>query len=228
MKNFLFDLYGTLLDIHTDEESEAFWERVASLTGGGAQEVRARYKELCNRQREGLSNEREFDLLPVFETLAIGRGEALAHAFRRESVCTLKPFAGIKEMLGALRERGAKLYLLSNAQACFTCAELEETGLKEYFHGIMLSSEVGYKKPSPAFFKAAFARFSLDPAECLYVGNDLHDDVGGAHSVGMKCAYMETPQSGKYKNPPKPDYQAADVKELKTLLFALTKTASAD
>lgn len=228
MKNFLFDLYGTLLDIHTDEESTEFWQRVALITGGGAEEIRARYKELCRQQRAGLSEEREFDLLPVFETLANGSGEELARRFRKESICRLKPFEGIEEMLGGLRKRGAKLYLLSNAQACFTHLELEETGLKEFFHGIMLSSEVGYKKPSPAFFKAAFTRFALRPADCLYIGNDLHDDAGGAHSVGMRCAYIETPQSGKYKNPPEPDYRAADVKDLQALLFSFIKTASAD
>lgn len=27
-KNYLFDLYGTLVDIHTDEENEALWEKL--------------------------------------------------------------------------------------------------------------------------------------------------------------------------------------------------------
>ena len=32
-KNYLFDLYGTLADIHTNEDSPAFWRNVSRLLG---------------------------------------------------------------------------------------------------------------------------------------------------------------------------------------------------
>ena len=32
-QNYLFDLYGTLADIHTNEESPAFWRSVSRLLG---------------------------------------------------------------------------------------------------------------------------------------------------------------------------------------------------
>lgn len=32
-KNYLFDLYGTLVDIHTDEENGYLWEKLCTLYG---------------------------------------------------------------------------------------------------------------------------------------------------------------------------------------------------
>ena len=230
MKNFLVDLYGTLIDIHTDEESPAFWAKIAGMLKGEAsgETLKTAYCGLCREAKEGLSELQEFDLLSVFTRLLKQfqprkqiTAEEFAYAFRRASVFRCRPFSGAKEILSSLKARGARVYLLSNAQACFTRAELDEAGLSELFDGILISSEVGWKKPAPQFFETAFARFGLDKNDCLYVGNDLHDDVGGAHGAGLKCAYIQTPQSGKYPNPPVPDFVATDHENLREILLSL-------
>ena len=127
------------------------------------------------------------------------------------------------ELLEGLRARGAGVYLLSNAQACFTRHELEILGLADKFDGIQLSSEAGWKKPSGQFFLTAFERFSLSPDECIYIGNDLRDDVGGARAVGMRSIYIETEQSGRYEAAPPIDMQAKDFSELASTLFRLAE-----
>lgn len=232
MKNFLFDLYGTLIDVKNDEDSAAFWKGISKILfeteeRGGA--LKERYAALCRSEKEKLPPLSEIDLLAVFRALLhecgqpSTRAEEFALRFRQLSVCRCRPFAGAAELLSALRERGAGVYLLSNAQACFTHAEISACGLTPHFHGILLSSEAGWKKPSPEFFKTAFSRFSLSPETCLYVGNDLCDDVGGAHAVGMKCAYIHSRQSGKYDNAPEPDFFARDRKQLKRILLDFVK-----
>lgn len=225
-RNFLFDLYGTLADIHTDEESAAFWDAVAALFGrGDAQTIRARYFALCHDKE--LPEGGESDLLKAFERLdeefgGKSKPTEIARAFRAASMKKLRLFHGTKEMLRGLRERGAGVYLLSNAQACFTRYELDELGISELFHGIVLSSEVGWKKPCAKFFEAAFERFSLSPASCVYIGNDLHDDIAGSHSVHMRNVYIPTEQSGKYAENVVPDLAVKDHGELKKVLFEMT------
>ncbi len=233
MQNFLFDLYGTLLDIQTDEQSEAFWKKIAKILKrpdeGGA--VKERYLSLCERAKSCLPPGGEIDLSAVFTTLlteyglpASSRNVAdFAAAFRKCSIRRFRLFRGALKLLKDLKEKGAKLYLLSNAQSCFTHAELRKSGLAPLFDGILLSSEVGWKKPSPHFFGTAFTRFHLDPERCLYVGNDLHDDVGGAHAAKMKCVYIPSPQSGSYSSAPVPDYSAKNRRELKKILLCECK-----
>ena len=52
--NFVFDLYGTLIDVWTDEEREELWEGVASLIGDGEDKgaaVRREYLTLCHQAK---------------------------------------------------------------------------------------------------------------------------------------------------------------------------------
>jgi putative hydrolase of the HAD superfamily len=231
-KTFLFDLYGTLLDIHTDEEKESLWMTLAEALGESSQTwqtVREEYRQGC----AALSRTKfeEIDLSQVFATMLAKRGIenlsplSLAKTFRLASMEHLHLFPYVKEMLIGLRHRGAKVYLLSNAQACFTKAEIDAAGLTPYFDGVILSSELGWKKPSKEFFLMAQELFHFDFSCAYYVGNDLHDDVLGAHSVGVKTVYIETPQSGVYgMNLPAPTYTAKDHFELTAILWELAES----
>jgi len=55
-KNYIFDLYGTLIDIRTDEESDALWEKMVMIYGYkkchySVFEIRRHYQELCAREK---------------------------------------------------------------------------------------------------------------------------------------------------------------------------------
>ena len=56
------------------------------------------------------------------------------------------------------------------------------TGLVD---AVVLSGEVGARKPEPAIFEAALAALGVDAAAALFVGDRLVDDVAGAAAVGM-------------------------------------------
>ncbi len=217
---FLFDLYGTLVDIKTEEGSDAFWEEVSPLFCLPPEAARKAYFATCAQFSDP---EREFDLLEVFSVLCPAPPMQVAERFRAASLHKLRLYDGAEELLCGLRTRGAKLYLLSNAQACFTRAELAKLGLVSRFDGILLSSEIGFKKPARQFFEAAFRKFSLSPAQCLYVGNDRRDDVMGAHRAGMPCAYMQTEQSGHYEEGERAETEAQSMEELTRALFGIAE-----
>ena len=230
--NFLFDLYGTLADIKTDEEKESLWSGFATLLGEkDGEEVKREYLAICKRLSDSRDHKFvEFDLLEVFEEMLERRGNdkekaiVLARSFRALSREKLKLFPCVTEILKGLKERGAGVYLVSNAQACFTRAELDELGISQLFDGILISSEAGVKKPHRDIFEIAARSFDLELDECFYVGNDMHDDVLGAHGAGLKTVYIETEQSGKYpKLSNKADYVVEDHTEMKELLFRLTE-----
>ena len=81
------------------------------------------------------------------------------------------------------------------------------------------------KKPSTRVFEIAFERFGLSAEECVYVGNDLRDDVLGATEAGMKTVYIKTAQSGSYEDTclPEPTYTVKSHREMKALLDKLLK-----
>ncbi len=228
--NFVFDLYGTLIDIITDESNSELWEGIALLLGDGeerAEQVREEYLGLCCKAHKG--GYHELDLLLVFVAMLENRGvdisvaPSLASEFRRLSIVRLCCFDGVREMLTELREKGAGVYLLSNAQSCFTVDELHTTGLYDLFDGIVLSSDIGVKKPSPEAFNIAFEKLGISAENSIYVGNDMRDDVLGASNVGMKTVYIQTEQSGSYPelSLPEPIYRVSNHREMKELLPSL-------
>ena len=217
-ENYFFDLYGTLVDIRTDENKPSLWRGTAefySLCGASysPDELRERYLTICAEETAALAavnpaldgTEVEIELRNVFHRLYEEKGVAVsadrvedtARLFRTLSFCRKpKLMKGAKKTLTGLRQRGARLYLLSNAQSCFTKPELRRLGLLDgVFDGIYLSSDFGVKKPSPAFFRTALTRAGLTGEEVLMVGNDPDADICGAAAVGMASRYIHTWQS---------------------------------
>ena len=214
-KNYFFDLYGTLVDIRTDEQKPSLWQGTAefySLCGAPytAAEIHARYLALCAEETEKLAaacpalgtEGVEIELRNVFRHLFEEKGITVS-ATRVEDTALLfrllsfgrepRLMDGVKKTLGALRRQGAHLYLLSNAQSCFTIPELRRLGLLDgVFDGIFLSSDFGSKKPSSDFFHAALAKAGLSCSEVLMVGNDPDADIRGADAVGMKSRYIHS------------------------------------
>ena len=192
-QNYIFDLYGTLVDIHTDEDQPAAWAALArfySYYGAryAPDELRAAYLAEVGRQtagREGLRRDSheahpEIELAGVFQALFQAKGapadKTLAvHAgqfFRAMTTGYLRLYDGVPQMLAMLRAKGGRLYLLSNAQAIFTAHEMRALGLADAFDAVYLSSDCGCKKPDRRFFRLLLDEQRLDPARSIMVGND--------------------------------------------------------
>lgn len=231
--NYVFDLYGTLADIRTNEEKHYLWQKMSDLyTSLGAAytpgELRREFRRLEQESTQQVRREAESsglqdvlaepDLTGVFQRLFQEKGvfceRQMARMatvfFRTLSRQLLRVYDGVKETLQELRSRGKGVYLLSNAQSDFTRPELEMLGLAEYFDGIMISSEEGCKKPCLAFFHRLLERYGLDPARCLMVGNDEYADIGGAVKAGMDSLYFHTATSPKPQGKYKPTYCVMD------------------
>lgn len=204
----IFDLYGTLVDIHT-EESPAVWEKTALFFGlygagfTGKTLKRAYDARLSQLEKEaGKSRSRcpEIPMELVLEQILrrAGAEEAAAAAFqgaqlfRVTSLEYIRLYPGVTEALTRLREAGCRLWLLSNAQQAFTAGELRLLGLEGCFDGVLLSSDHGCRKPDVRFYEALLTRYALDPARCLMIGNDRKTDIAGARRAKLATLYLHS------------------------------------
>jgi putative hydrolase of the HAD superfamily len=55
---------------------------------------------------------------------------------------------------------------------------------------VIISSEVGWRKPAPQFFHALCVRVGFRPGEILFVGDDPVNDYGGAIAAGLSAALI--------------------------------------
>ncbi|HEX2192221.1 MAG TPA: HAD family hydrolase [Acidimicrobiales bacterium] len=225
------DLYGTLVDIETDEGSprtrRAFEHWMADVHGETAaarERDHALFEDVRRAKAPGPFGEP--DLGPVIAAhlgAAIGRAPnpaevaAAAIAFRAASRLRLALLPGTVEALRRLAGR-FRLAIVSNAQRLFTRPELEQLGIGMFFDPVVLSSEVGVRKPGAEIFRRALAAARARPSTTLHVGDDPTADVVGAAALGMRtCLVGRAVATGDVV--PRPDLQVPSVAALPGLLL---------
>ena len=207
--DLVFDLYGTLVDIHT-EEDDRVWEKTAFYFGFyGAHytgpELKAAFQSAMRAREAKAGQSYEcFPDLPFEETMAdLFRAKGVtenadtlginaAQLFRISSLDYIRLYPHALEALAKLRKAGYRLWLLSNAQAIFTAYELRLLGLGEQLDGIYLSSNYKCRKPDLRFYQALIDERHLDVSKTMMIGNDRQTDIAGAKAAGMATLYMHT------------------------------------
>jgi putative hydrolase of the HAD superfamily len=113
-------------------------------------------------------------------------------------------------LLEALRDRGLKVGLVSNAfdPAPLLHRTLAEMGLAERLDVAVFSSEVGKRKPHPAIFERALEQLGVRPEETLFVGDRLYEDVRGAAELGMRTVQAVWFTADENRDGREPDFQA--------------------
>ncbi len=246
--DLVFDLYGTLVDIHT-EEDDAVWERTAIFFGfygahyTGSALKAAFHKEMAAREAAAGQSYACFPDVPFEQVMAElfrrkgitenadALGVQAAQLFRILSMEYIRLYPNVLEALAQLRKQGFRLWLLSNAQRVFTGYELRHLGLGPQLDGVYISSDYGCRKPDARFFEALLSEQSLEPSRCLMIGNDRRTDILGAKKVGMDTLYMHTNLTPADQSPADPtkkvgtcshsEYEGADWQELAGLLCNL-------
>ncbi len=127
--------------------------------------------------------------------------------------------------LKTLKGDGYRMGLVSNLtlRADLMRADLQRWGLIDQLDATVFSSEVGVRKPDPRIFKEALKRVGAEPAETVFVGDRLYDDVSGAQAVGMRGVL--TRQFRQEEDPAfQPDAVIEHLKELPDVLRSLAAT----
>jgi putative hydrolase of the HAD superfamily len=121
-----------------------------------------------------------------------------------------QPAAHTPALLEALRKRGLKLGLVSNAfdPGWLLHRDLEQMGLAERLDAAVFSSEVGKRKPHPAIFEHALEALRVDAADAVFVGDRLYEDVRGAGDLGMTTVQALWFRADEHPEGGEPDFQA--------------------
>lgn len=238
-KNYLFDLYGTLVDIHTDEDKKSLWKGFKNLLAMyGAKyktkELKSKYSELCDKAKlavpeDKYTDEPEPELLNVFRDLVTEKGvecsdelaSFLAAAFRSMSLKYIKLYDGALDLLHAIKKSGGRIYLLTNAQRSFTEPELRLLGIYDEFDGIVISSNEGCKKPDVKFYNTIIKKYKLKKSETIMIGNDFITDIKGSYDAGIDSLYLHTNISPEISGELLADYKVMDgsLKKAKKILL---------
>lgn len=116
----------------------------------------------------------------------------LIHAWKCQDEMIAGEVPGTAELVGALRDRGIPLYLLTNMPTDVFRARRRRFAVLRQFDGAVVSGEEGVLKPSRAIFRRLADRYELDPARSLFI-DDSDVNVHGAMAAGFKAHhYVDT------------------------------------
>lgn len=205
IKNILFDLDGTLLNMDMNEFMKAYFaelvkdlapygyetEKLVSAVWAGTKAMAKNDGTMPNIDRFW----REFERLLGGD---IERVRATCDAFYsgnfNKARGTTKPVPLAKEVLKTARNKGMGVALATSPVFPRTgiLSRLEWAGLKESdFDYITVYETEVYSKPNPQYYTALVEKLGWKKEECLMVGNDEKEDMYGCTQAGIE-GYLVT------------------------------------
>lgn len=182
----IFDMDGTLVDtepVHFDVA-----RRVLAADGFD-------YTEEMNREFIGSTTAGVMELLVARHRLPRSAAAYITD-YERLVVLVLaeprEPAPGARELIRALKARGARIGLASNSHAPAIAATLAGAGLAGEFETTVGGDAVPRSKPAPDVYLEAARRLGIEPAECAAI-EDSPAGVAAARAAGMRVFALVTP-----------------------------------
>ena len=216
IKHILFDLDGTLLPMVQDEFVKFYMPLLAkSYMNAGVSldpkkfigAVWAGYEAMVKNDGSCTNREAFWSYMEPELPISTEESEKIALNFYadefNQAICTTKPNPVSNQIVKRAKERGFETYLATNPvfPRCATMNRIRWAGLDaEDFKVITTYETCTYCKPNPEYFRGILEEFSLDPSECLMVGNDVAEDLS-IRSLGVKT-YLVTDTMENKENLP--------------------------
>jgi 2-haloacid dehalogenase len=102
------------------------------------------------------------------------------------------PIAGSVDILEELKDRRVSLYALSNWSAETYPSARARFDFLSWFHGVVISGEVGVNKPDPRIFTALCERYGIDRRRAAFI-DDSPANVSAAEELGIHGILFTTP-----------------------------------
>ena len=109
--------------------------------------------------------------------------------YDEEKVGAIKPYPHVAETLSALRNRGLKLGVVTDAHYGNALKRLRKAGLEEYFDAIITVDMSGKAKPSPEPFLLGMDLLGVTAQETMLVGDSICRDIVPAQALGMLAVH---------------------------------------
>ena len=170
------------------------------------------HKEFPNRDRYFLMLDK-MNLAPIDNMDLLIDQMVLAHMNGLAS-CVEFPETN-KRTLEYVKFNGYRLAIVSNFDYAPTAYMLlEKFKITNLFEQVIISEEVGWRKPNHIIFQTAVNKLKIRPQDALFVGDNYYADVVGSKALGMDTAWINRKNQSEDTLDPKPDYIIKHLSEL--------------
>ncbi len=222
-KNLYFDLDRTLWDFRTNSEEVLFdliKKYLPDFVSNFSIFLKTYYtinEDLWLKYRNGeitkeiLRHKRFIDTL---KTLNIGDNNIavkMGEDYIKNSPYKTGLFPHTIETLTYLKNKGYRMFLLTNGFLEVQKIKIKESKLNIFFEKMITSEEAGYQKPHRRIFEYALKTVNAKKDESIMIGDDIENDILGAKQFGMDTVFFN---EKKLNHSIKPTFEIADLSEL--------------
>lgn len=180
-------LRGILLDLDETlySREEAFWNWLELEARGAATSEALNHERVAALDQRGRGDKRE--LLAYLDSVFSWSQthEQRLQRFQAGIAAAARLAPGVRQSLTRVAAQ-YKLGLVSNGTSVTQRAKLQALCLDTLLDPIVISEEVGLRKPDAKIFELAIAGWSIAPASVLFVGDDPISDIAGASAAGLR------------------------------------------
>jgi len=182
----IFDLGGVLIDwnprylyrkiFKTEEEITWFLENICTSEWNDQQDAGRSFEEATRELAQKFPEHKE----PILAW------------YNRWQETMGGPVHETVEVLKAIRDtKKYKLYALTNWSAETFPWALQNFEFLHWFEGIVVSGIEKTRKPYPEFYQRLFSRYQIEPAQAIFIDDNLHN-VEGAKRVGLPTIHYQS------------------------------------
>ena len=231
-KAIIFDYIGTLVNCKNYTMDASKQKLHTALIAEGFDVAKDNFLEAYNLAHEKYRKVRYGQMKEV--TNAVWVAEALCNlgfkvnvddtrvktalnVFFQDFIDSLELREGAKKLVKQAKEHG-KVALISNfTHAPVIYSSLRKVGLSELFNVVVVSEEVGWRKPCGLIFQNVLNRLQIEACEAVYIGDSPNEDIKGAKQAGLKTVFVPSQFStlkDLEESKQEPDHIAKDLKAI--------------
>ncbi len=192
LKAIIFDLDNTLLDFNKYKHSSVDAGIDAMINAGlKLSKKDAKERLYAIYDEKGIEYQHIFDdfLASVEGTVDYRKLARAIHAYRKTRTHQLVPYKNVTRVLRALKAKGLKLAIVTDAPRLEGWLRLVAAGLDQFFDTVVTYDDTCLFKPCPEPFQRALSRLNVDPGEVLMMGDNADRDIKGGKALGMKTCW---------------------------------------
>ena len=181
IKGVIFDLDDTL---YSEKEYVASgFKAVSDYFGGGYEDKLWQYFQAGKPAIDELIQEFGRDATEVTALKVYRRHKPKIHLYD-----------GVKEMLENLRQSGIRIGIITDGRPEGQRNKIEVLGLDDMVDDIIITDELGgvqFRKPCDIAFRIMLTRWQLNPADVVYVGDNMIKDFQAPQQLGMMRLWLK-------------------------------------
>ncbi len=204
-KAIIFDFIGTLTNVKDYRPEISKLKMYKALVKARFNVSEKNFFDAYNRSHEKYRLRRYEELVEITDSVWISdalnclgfqtdpsdlRVKTAVNAFFEDYLDALELNPCADQLLAQLPKH-FKIGLVSNfTYAPVIYAALRKLRINKFFNAVLVSQDVGWRKPNPNIFHEALKRLGVKADETVYVGDSPLEDIRGAARIGMKTVFV--------------------------------------